>query len=178
MSFQVRLAVLISLGLICSGCHRMMTIKTNQPDCDIYVNGDHVGRGTATVKRMGLPETAIIKVEHGDHVETHTISRSMTLPTIGLGVISMYTGFLWAWEYPESVDIDLPTQTVGKKVVNESEPWTEPWTGSPFKTRIKKTETARSTTEKSDSNGTKTGPTFSSSKKHSGDPWTQPLSRP
>ncbi len=175
MSFQIRLTLLVSLLFISTGCHRMMTIKTNQPDSDIYVNGDHIGQGTATIKRMGFPETTVIKVEHGGQVETYTISRTMTLSTIGLGVISMYTGFLWAWEYPESLDIDLPEQPVEKNVVSESESWTNPWTDNPFKTRIMKAKKGLTTNENTGPNEAKPKQARSSSKTSSGDPWTQPL---
>ena len=173
MSFRTPLISLIFLLLISTGCHRMMTIKTNHPEADIYVNGDHVGQGTVTLKRMGLPETAVIKVEHGDQVETRTISRTMTLSTVGLAVISAYTGFLWAWEYPETLDVNLPSRSVEKMGPYDGESWTTASAVSSFQSRIgKKRQPKVQLSEPKSQTSEQAEP---SRKDGSGNPWTRPL---
>ena len=87
-----------------------------------------MGQGEIELRRLGFPETSTVKVEHNGHVETRTINRSMTLTTVGLGVISMYTGFLWAWEYPDRVDFQVTSQATRMNVSPTENPWMSPRT--------------------------------------------------
>ena len=93
------LLVLLSLWL-CTGCGSMM-IETNRADAEIYLDGQHIGTGRATVRRMGVPNTSFIRAESGDEVVEVEVKRHFTLTTALLMPFSYFSSVLWAWQYPD-----------------------------------------------------------------------------
>ena len=70
-----------------------MTIKADNPNASIYFDGVYLGKGKAKVTRMGTPKRSEIRVEHHGESRTKVVSRDFTLVTLGLGLVSLYTGF-------------------------------------------------------------------------------------
>ena len=107
-SFSACVALLAfgSVTLLC-GCGRTV-IMTNNPQARIYVDGQLKGNGVAKITKRGFPRTAHVVIKSNGETVRRSIEREFTGMTFLLGMISYATGFLWAWEYPESVIIQLP----------------------------------------------------------------------
>lgn len=149
------LLVLLSLWL-CTGCGSMM-IETNRADAEIYLDGQHIGTGRATVRRMGVPNTSFVRAESGDEIVEVEVKRHFTLTTALLMPFSYFSSVLWAWQYPEETSVHFkgsPEPTTPKawdKV--DADLWGQPMypEGSP---------------------ASRTTPTTDS---EAADPWTAPL---
>lgn len=112
-------------------------IHTNDPGAKIYVNGRYVGKGEAEVRQRGTAGTASIVVKHSDgRVARSSMRRKFTATTFLYGLFTMYTGFIWAWEYPDAVYVPLEEPVTQRSTGWESteDRWTSPpagWTPPP-----------------------------------------------
>lgn len=75
---------------------------------EIYLDNEYVGQGIAEVKSIGFPHTADLEARRGGRViGKTTMSRSFTFGTFCIGLVTYYTGFIWAWYYPDDVTIPI-----------------------------------------------------------------------
>ncbi len=91
-------------------------ISTNDHRAKIFVDGQYIGTGSGKIKRVGFPKTSNILVKSTRGKKQQKIEREFTLRTMLAGAFSYFTGFLWAWEFPEHVMIMLPTGAAGCSV--------------------------------------------------------------
>jgi len=98
-------AALALAALLLAGCGTTR-IYTNDPNARIYVNGEMVGKGSASVRKRGGPGSSqvIVKTSDGRRY-TKQLRRSFTYKTLLIGLVTSYVGLLAAWEYPDSVYI-------------------------------------------------------------------------
>jgi hypothetical protein len=105
-SLQVSLGLIALLTLVTACGHTI--IRSDSPGAKIYLDGELLGKGEVDIKRTGLPGSAEIKVKHNGQTVSRTISRKFTLSTLFTGFFSLYTGWIWGWQYPEEVYIRAP----------------------------------------------------------------------
>jgi len=106
----------IPLALVCAGVTACAhtTITTNDRRAKIYADGEYLGRGEAKYEeRMGLPHTMTVTVKTPTTRIVKEVSREFTSATFALGMFTYMTGWLWGWQYPESVVILLPPRQDG-----------------------------------------------------------------
>ena len=125
MRTRTQYMLIASALTLATGCHRMMTIKADNPNASIYFDGVYLGKGKAKVTRMGTPKRSEIRVEHHGESRTKVVSRDFTLVTLGLGLVSLYTGFFWAWEFPEDIELQAPSGSM-----QGDNPWLKPLSSS------------------------------------------------
>ena len=92
-------------SILISGCATTRIIS-EEPEAEILMDGELLGRGTAEVNSIGPPNTAILETKlNGKKIGYTTMSRSISWMTLVWGACSYYTGLYWGWYYPESVMI-------------------------------------------------------------------------
>ncbi len=123
---------LVPLLLVASCGHSQL--RATQPDVRLYVDGDLVGKGTAEIKRMGFPKSVVVEARRGSAVVARQeISRRFTFSTAILGLVTLYTGFFWAWQYPDVVEIFVPESVAPGGSVSPWDrgpsvsPWDQPY---------------------------------------------------
>ncbi len=127
---------LLGLAALLVSCGTM-EIRVSDPKAKIFVDGELSGEGTAEVPRMGLPAKVIVTVEQqGKAVVQQEVKREFTYVTLLLGMVSVYTGLLWAWQYPSELVLELPTvpaeggwQKPGSVWDKQESPWDKPYDG-------------------------------------------------
>lgn len=129
------LAAVACVALAACGTTR---IHTNDPNAQIYVNGRYVGKGTAEVRQRGVAGSANVLVKSSDgRRATRSMRRRFTGTTVLIGLVTAYTGFLWAWEYPDEVYVPLEEPVSTRKTSgweSTEDMWTSPpagWTPPP-----------------------------------------------
>jgi hypothetical protein len=101
----VALLLISSLLLACG--HTLITTSDRQ--AHIYIDGENMGKGSAEVKRMGFPGSVDVEVRRdGEVMQRQTIQRNFTFTTLVVGLFTMYTGLIWAWQYPKNVELFVP----------------------------------------------------------------------
>ncbi len=92
-----------------------------------------IGKGSCTITRMGFPKAITLYAKKGNTViGVTTTSREFTWTTFALGILSYYTGFLWACQFPEYVEIpiskksDWNTQFFNPWENSKSSSWEKP----------------------------------------------------
>ena len=128
MNTQYTRWVLLIFTCLAVGCGTM-TVRTNHPQAKIYVDGQFVGEGQAHISSMGPPKTSTIRVSHNGRSVEHHVKRSFTLVTFLTGMMTYATGFAWAWEYPENIQISLessPGESPRDEWTSEANPWMNP----------------------------------------------------
>ena len=128
--FRLASAWVVIICFATAGCSHTR-IMTNDPAAKIYVNGAFVGTGHGKLKQMGLPKTATIEVKSNGRVHRRSVERNFTILTLVVGFFTVYTGWIWAWEYPDSVWVNLPENKPPKNWKNNpntpaKSPWDEP----------------------------------------------------
>ena len=99
--------VFLLLATLASACGTT-TIISPDPYARIWVDGELVGQGQAQVRKRGFPGSATVKVQTEDGTTSQqTISRSFTLTTFALGLVTYYTCMFACWEYPDTVFVRL-----------------------------------------------------------------------
>ena len=113
-SFWFRLSALIVLcnfALLTGGCACKMMINTDPQGADVFVEGEPIGKSPATwTGKSGLPGKKVLveAKKEGYQDATKLVDRD-DLNT-GYAVMSflfLFLGFLWSWEYPDSVYLHL-----------------------------------------------------------------------
>lgn len=113
----------MSMLLVSCGSTR---IYCPDPQTDIYMDGSYLGKGETTISSMGLPNTAELEAKKfGKVVGKTQMKRQFTWGTLIIGIFTYYTGFLWAWYYPDDVEIPL------LQIVNPDGSVTSPWDKPP-----------------------------------------------
>jgi hypothetical protein len=104
-NISIRISIfLFTILLVCS-CGST-SIITSDPNADIYMDNSYIGRGKATVRSIGFPNTAELEARRGYRVIGRSdMSRNFTFGTFCLGTISYFTGWIWGWYYPDEVFI-------------------------------------------------------------------------
>lgn len=124
-----RALALLVVGLGLAGCG-LTTIVTNDKDARIYADGRYLGKGEARYTgRTGFPRSMKVTVKTPSAKVERVVKREFTATTAVLGMITYATGWLWAWQYPETVMVVLPQ---GAKA--EGSGWDEapsPWDAPP-----------------------------------------------
>ena len=108
------------LLLVCScGTTKIICPESN---AEIYLDNSYVGQGTAKVKSVGFPHTAYLEARKGGRViGKTTMSRSFTFNTFLIGLCTYYSGFIWAWYYPD--DVTIPVYSGYKSGFDNKSPW-------------------------------------------------------
>lgn len=84
-------------------------IETSDPQARIYVDGELIGRGSADYDdHMGLPGDMVVEVQTPTQKVERVVEREFTVTTFIVGLLTYTTGWLWAWEYPDTVVVMLP----------------------------------------------------------------------
>lgn len=101
-SFAVALLLLASCGTT--------QLSVNDPKAKIFVDGTLVGEGSADLRpRMGLPGKVLVTVKRdGATLAEQELSREFTFVTLLVGMVTVYTGLLWAWQYPSELELTVP----------------------------------------------------------------------
>ena len=77
-----------------------------EPNTDIYIDGNKRGTGKVTIQRMGPPHRIhVTAVRNGETVGAIDVRRKIDAVTVLFGLCTYYTGFLFAWRYPDLVMI-------------------------------------------------------------------------
>ena len=113
---------IIVVAILGMGCGQTI-IQTNDQHARIYMDGHYLGRGRATIKRMGWPRSATLEVRSSSARVKRKIAREFTGSTLIAGALSMYTGFLWGWQFPAEVNVILPSHQSSWGDSDESGPW-------------------------------------------------------
>lgn len=102
------LFALLSMG----GCTTY--VRTNDPAVRLYLDDAQVGVGEAEISRLGMFGDAVLRAEapDGRRVEV-VLERRFTWVTAVLGLFSYGTGFVWAWQYPERIWLQVPEGSGG-----------------------------------------------------------------
>lgn len=109
------------LLLALAGCGHTR-IETTDPAARIYVDGAMVGKGHAEIRRTGVWHTAHIEVKTPDgRHETREVRREFTWGTLLCGLYTVYLGFIFCAQYPDTVLIALPA----------AGPYRSPWDVDP-----------------------------------------------
>ena len=88
------------------------------------MDGYLIGRGETDVSSMGIPNTAILEAKRGEKVVgKKSMSRQFTIGTFVWGMFTGYTGFIWAWYYPDEVRIPIYYE---KKESDDKGKWDKP----------------------------------------------------
>lgn len=107
-AFHRALLTLVVGASALAGCAHTH-IETNDPHARIYVDGELVGRGSADFDdHMGLPGEMVIEVKTPSQKVERVVEREFTVTTFVVGLLTYCTGWLWAWEYPDTVVVMLP----------------------------------------------------------------------
>lgn len=124
-----RVLVPLALGAsVLAGCAHTR-IETNDPQARIYVDGELLGRGSAEVDDpMGFPGQMVVEVRTASHKVERVVEREFTLTTFVVGLFTYCTGWLWAWEYPDTVVVMLPEaqRSSGDAAGERGSSWDEP----------------------------------------------------
>ncbi len=124
----MRSAMLAAALALASGCGTTQVI-TNEPRARIFVDGEMVGRGRGEVSQRGVPHTAEVVVKAPDGRSARArMKRSFTGWTFVIGLFTYATGFIWAWEYPDLVDVPLEDRAVRGW---DASPADDPWLAAP-----------------------------------------------
>jgi hypothetical protein len=121
--------------LVCAtGCGTML-VETNRADAEIYLDGVHIGTGRGEADATGFPKTSVIRVESdGEVIERH-VKRRFTTKTAIVGIFSYFTGFLWAWDFPDRVSIHFsdrrPQKASGWGPSTTQDSWSQPYYTTP-----------------------------------------------
>ena len=84
-------------------------IETSDPQARIYVDGELVGRGSVDYDaHMGLPGEMVVEVKTPSQKVERVVEREFTVTTFVVGLLTYCTGWVWAWEYPDTVVVMLP----------------------------------------------------------------------
>jgi hypothetical protein len=123
----MRYLLLFTAVVMLFGCSRTI-IRAEDPDAGIYMDDRYLGTGTANIASIGPPNTANIELKIDDEVVGQAfMSRSFNWKTILFGLCSYYTGFYWAWYYPEEQHVSLYSKHRKFKNSGLSESvWTHP----------------------------------------------------
>lgn len=122
----MRAAVLL-LGVTAIACGHTQ-IVTSHPGAAIWVDGVQLGNGAAEVRRTGFPDSMHVRVEYrGESVE-RSVRRSFTMTTLVAGFFTYFSGWAWAWQYPESIYVPIEVGAAAE----EGDPWApggsdDPW---------------------------------------------------
>lgn len=104
-----------------SSCGTTKITAGNQ-DADIYLDSRKIGKGSAEIPQTGIPAKRTLTAKYnGGVIGSMEIKRRFTATTAVAGLFTFYTGFIWAWQYPDMVFI--PTEPVEKTKKNS---WDEP----------------------------------------------------
>lgn len=126
---------LLLFGLALLGGCAQTHIHVDDPQVDLYVDGELLARGQADVKQIGFPSSMLIEAKKGRHLLKDTlVSRSIKLETVGFACISYGTAFLWGWMYPGDIRIEVPYAGAGNGKIT---PIVDPWNISPLKSEDK-----------------------------------------
>lgn len=90
-----------------AGCGHTRIVAT-EAHARIYVNGQLVGRGEAEMARTGFPQRSEIEARGASGRAHRSVRRQFTLTTFVAGMFTYFTGWLWAWQYPEEITLVLP----------------------------------------------------------------------
>lgn len=102
-----RLLILACSAALLAGCGTTR-IYTNDPNARIYVDGEMVGKGSASVRKRGGPGSSRIVVTAANGRRyTQQMRRKFTYKTLLIGLVTSYVGLLAAWEYPDSIYIPV-----------------------------------------------------------------------
>jgi|GEM_PF-4351224 len=126
---------LLFFGLALLGGCAQTHIHVDDPQVDLYVDGNLLARGQADVSQIGFPSSMLIEAKKGGHLLNDTlVSRSIKLETVGFACISYGTAFLWGWMYPGDIRIEVPYAGSGNGKIT---PIVDPWNISPLKSENK-----------------------------------------
>jgi hypothetical protein len=131
------LAILLAAAML-SACGTTQVVATDQ-NARIYVDGEAVGKGAGTVRQRGFPGSAQVLVTTEDGRREHqTMSRSFTVVTFFLGLITYGVCWVACWEYPSAVLVNVPTPADGYAAMGTTPPSAgapappvDPWTKPP-----------------------------------------------
>ena len=98
--------ILVGFAALSIGCGTM-NVKTNHPDAQIFLDGEYLGTGEVEVRSMGTPKTSTLTVVHNGQTAERTIRRSFTATTLVAGFFTYASGWIWGWEYPNEVVVEL-----------------------------------------------------------------------
>jgi hypothetical protein len=120
-------ALLLFALLLVTGCASTRIISED-PGAEIFVDGESVGFGEASVNRIGPPERARVTAKRdGETVGRTEMHRTFTGMTVVWGLCSYYTGFYWGWYYPKSVTIPMQSEAPTARAVKEVRSlWSDP----------------------------------------------------
>lgn len=95
--------------ILLAGCGTTQ-LRVNDPKAKIFVDGTLVGEGSADLRpRMGLPGKVLVTVKRdGATLLEQELSREFTFVTLLVGMVTVYTGLLWAWQYPSELELTVP----------------------------------------------------------------------
>lgn len=105
---RARLGLLVGFALLGVGCGTTQ-ITTSDPKAKIFVDGQLLGEGSAEMRRMGPPKTVELVVsQDGQEVVKTEVKREFTAMTLLTGMLTLYTGLFWGWQFPDELNYTLP----------------------------------------------------------------------
>ncbi len=124
MRATVLLVLLLAAALAACGTTR---IRTSDPAARVYVDGELVGVGGASIRQRGLPHTATIAVVAPSGARaTRTVSRSFTATTAASFLLLSWVGLVAMWELPSEIDVPLPAGSSWDDAPAGDDVWSHP----------------------------------------------------
>jgi len=114
---------LFILIVLLSSCGSTQLLVDNK-DVSIYVDGENLGKGSAEIRRTGIPKKINITAKYqSKEVGSLQLKRKFDLVTFITGYFTYGIGFIFAWRFPAVVTI--PTNELDKSRKSKSI-WLEP----------------------------------------------------
>jgi hypothetical protein len=106
--FRKAPVVLLIIIVILSGCGTTHIVVTNYPSSEIFVNGVYKGRGSAEIRRTGVPKKSNIVARYqGVEIGSVSVRRKFDAVTFMAGYCTYGIGFILCWRYPETVFVPV-----------------------------------------------------------------------
>ena len=122
-------AVLVCIALAAAACGTTR-IVAGDPAALILVDGALAGRGTAELRKRGLPSQVDIEVRFpGGAIVRRLLSRKLTGLTLVAGLLTYGIGLLTVWEHPDEIVVPAPPAASGWDAPAE-DPWMRPPSGA------------------------------------------------
>jgi hypothetical protein len=132
-----RAIALVVAAALLGACGTTHVVPTD-PNARIYVDGQMVGQGVGAIRQRGLPGGAQVLVITDDgRRQQQPITRSFTIVTFLLGLITYGVCWVACWEYPAAVMVNVPPPaggyTLGATAADSAAPARigDPWLQAP-----------------------------------------------
>jgi len=111
---RLLLYIFAAFVIILQACGTSKIIVPGHHKMIIYIDGKRSGKDSVEITRTGIPHKLNIEVKHhGALVADQVVKRKFTFVTFLVGYLTYGAGFFTAWQYPETILIDIEKKVPG-----------------------------------------------------------------